>query len=292
MDTHVLVGVDGGPQALAAARYAVHAAAIRKIDLLVAHGSTMPVSTLPMPAELVDTVLVDAHALVDRVVAQLNVPPTMVVERLVETAPALALLRRMATNAELVVVGQDARGLVERLVQGNITSALAAQATCPVVVVPAYPPADARRPVTVALDGETAAESALRFAFDEAALRQVELTVLHATPLDCLPSEALEDEVTLAEILASWKADRPDVDVRTVVLPGDPAELIVAASRHAGLMVVGRPHASGRMRRHLPGHWSRSVAKAVVDRSQCPLTVVPTSSSPGRAAQRLAKAAR
>ena len=53
-----------------------------------------------------------------------------------------------------------------------------------------------------------------------------------------------------------------------------PAERIVEESVHAALMVVGRPHRSHRL-----GSWSRSVARAVLDRSFCPLVIAPPSTS-------------
>ena len=82
-----------------------------------------------------------------------------------------------------------------------------------------------------------------------------------------------DDLVTLAEILAGWKADRPDVTVHTVILPGEPVEVIVDASTKAGLMVVGRPH-QPRL-----GSWTRSVARAVLRAAHCPLAIVPPSDS-------------
>ena len=126
-----------------------------------------------------------------------------------------------------------------------------------------------RKPIVVALDAATAAGPALEFAFDEAAQRQVDLTVLHARPVGESAVAVNEDLVTLAEILAGWKADRPDVNVRTVILPGEPGEVIIDASTEACVMVVARPHQP-----HL-GSWTRYVARAVLRAAHCPLAIVP-----------------
>jgi nucleotide-binding universal stress UspA family protein len=143
--------------------------------------------------------------------------------------------------------------------------------------VPAYRKATSRRPAVVAVDGTTAAASALRVGFDEAAIWRLPLTVLHARPDDDTATDAEERRVNIEEILAGWKADQPDVAVHSEVVPGDPADLIAEYSENAALVVVGRPH-----RRRL-GSWARSVANAVLGHCECPLVVVPESAPPFRA---------
>ena len=127
----------------------------------------------------------------------------------------------------------------------------------------------------VAVDGTTAAASALRVAFDEAAIWQLPLTVLHAQPDDETATDTAERRVNIEEILSGWKADQPDVARCThEVVPGEPADLIAEYSEHAALMVVGRPH------QRRVGSWARSVANAVLSHCGCPLAVVPESPLP------------
>jgi nucleotide-binding universal stress UspA family protein len=57
------------------------------------------------------------------------------------------------------------------------------------------------------------------------------------------------------------------VVVDTLLLAGEAEERILQASRHAALVVVGRPHIAA------VGGWLRSVARAVLDQSGCPLAV-------------------
>ena len=221
------------------------------------------------------------------VMSQLVIPASLMVHTVIEPSPPVALLRRLAESADLVVVGRQHQKLFDRMTEGSITAPLAAHSPCPVIVVPAeyvWSPGTQKR-VVVALDAETGAESALEFAFDEAAQRKVDLTVLHACPLGELTMASGNDIVTLAEILAGWKADRPDVKVRTVIMPGEAADVIVDASTEAGLMVVGRPH-----QQHL-GSWARSVARTVLRDPHCPLAIVPPSPLPSVHSRHLTRAA-
>ena len=58
----------------------------------------------------------------------------------------------------------------------------------------------------------------------------------------------------MAEILASWKADYPDVAVESLLLAGPPRDTVVLASADAQLLVVGVPYRGREWTR-----WIRSV---------------------------------
>ena len=272
---YVLVGVDYGPESVAAAKWAVHDAQARGRDLVLAHGIPIPYGDSPMTGDMIDQMVAGATALVDDLMSQLAIPASLTVQTVIEPSPPVALLRRLAESADIVVLGRHHQSLFERMTEGTITSPLTADCPCPVMVVPAeyMVTAGTQKPVVVALDATTAAGSALKFAFDEAAQRNVDLTVLHASRGE-LTIAVTDDSLTLAEILAGWKADHPDVNVRTVTLPGEAAEVIIEASTEAGLMVVGRPH-QPRL-----GSWTRSVARAVLRDAHCPLAIVPPSPLP------------
>jgi nucleotide-binding universal stress UspA family protein len=206
----------------------------------------------------------------------------MAIETVVEDSTPFDLLTRLGADAAQVVLGQHHLSIRERIPDASLGSELAAALDCPVVIVPPGLPGNhgARPPVVVALDGETDAHAALEIAFDEAELRRLMVIALHAAPLATLPSHTTDDERDLAEILAGWKADHPDVVVQTLVTPAEPTELIIQASRNAALMVVGRPHEPGL------GAWSRSVAGAVLKLAHCPLVIAPGGGAPGRPASR------
>ena len=87
-----------------------------------------------------------------------------VTSELVSGTPA-RVLRRAADTADLLVVGTRGRAL-----RHSVSRAVAAYATCPVVVV--RPGAgDVRGRVVVGVDGSHEAEQAVAFAFEEASRR-------------------------------------------------------------------------------------------------------------------------
>ena len=212
-----------------------------------------------------------ADKVVSDVVSQLNVPPSMKVGALVELASPVILLGRVSETAALLVIGSHHFSLVDQLLTGPVASPVAARADCPVVIVPGawHGTAADMRPVVVALDGQTPATVALDFAFAEAELRRCGVIALHAFA----PRDASSDQrqrVAVAEVLSGHEQDHPDIAARALFIPGEPEDTIIDQSFSAAMIVVGRPH------RHRFGSWTRSVAKAVLDHTHCPLVVVPT----------------
>jgi nucleotide-binding universal stress UspA family protein len=123
----------------------------------------------------------------------------------------------------------------------------------------------------VALDGETSAQPALSLAFTEASLRGCPVVALHAASYSASNEDVVEHHVGIAELIAGWKQDYPDVPVETSVVRGDADATLLAWSRNASALVVGRAHRRGW------GTWTRSVARTVLEQAHCPLII------PGRA---------
>lgn len=182
------------------------------------------------------------------------------------------VLRDASQMSAMLVLGRHHFDLGDPLLTGRVGSAVAARATCPVVVVPVgWGRTDtARRPVVAALDVEQSASAALRYAFEEAERRQVTLVALHVIPLHREIASLDEERAALHEVIAGSEADFPDVDVQTTLVLGDPSAQITRASLTAGLVVVGRPH-----RGRGEASWSHSVARTLMDRSSCPLVITP-----------------
>ena len=266
----VAVGVDGTPEAVDAARWAVDAAQLRQLDLLLVCGYQIPMMHPELMADSIATTRTAADQILSDVRSQLTIPPAMKVATMVELASPVMLLRRVSEKAALVVIGGHHFNLIDRLLSGPVASPVAAHADCPVVVVPGAWSRTAVniRPIVVALDGQTAATAALDFAFAEAELRRCGVTALHAFAL----RDASSDEskrVSIAEVLAGHEQAHPDIAVRALFLPGEPEDAIIDQSVSAAMVVVGRPH------RRRVGSWTRSVAKAVLDHTLSPLVVVP-----------------
>jgi nucleotide-binding universal stress UspA family protein len=266
----VVVGVDGSPEALVAARYAVAQAALRGLDVQLVYSYPLPLTDVPVSGSYIDDFRKAGQSVVEDAVAALEVPPTVTVSTLVaETLPAV-LMQQLSRTAALVVVGQHATTWYDRLGRGSVASPLAHHSGCPVVVVPPTwrPDQQGAGHVLVALDGEATCMAALDFAFDEAALLGSQVVALHACP-DATPAQAEAAERNVADLLARARARRAGVPARALTVRGDAQHVILAAARSAALLVVGLPHTEGLV------VWSRSVARRVMTTVECPMVVVP-----------------
>jgi nucleotide-binding universal stress UspA family protein len=269
----VVAGIDGSAESLAAARYAEAAAKMRDCDLLLVHAFPPPPPlTARETVAAMSALRVAAEKLMATVAAQLAISPPVEVHTLAEPGDATTILNLVARRGEMLVLGRDDVSWGERVLRGAITSQVAPRMDCPLVVVPRGWHSDhvgKPRPVVVALDAETSAESALGVAFREAQLRKTRLVVLHAEPIGTSARDVEAAGFDLAVLLSRWKQDHPDVTVTTTLVSGDPDAELVRWSRSAGVLVVGRPHQSGW------GSWIRSVAHNVMRQTQCPLIIAP-----------------
>jgi nucleotide-binding universal stress UspA family protein len=211
--------------------------------------------------------------------------------RTVEAAGRVAsCLVEESTGSSGVVLGREAKGIVERVLTGATTAAVAAHAEVPVTAVSqGWAPYDeAPDRVVVGLASAAHAAEGLRVAFEEAAVRRCPLEVVHAWQLPAAYQDLRigrewadagdrAGEALLEEALQDWRSAYPDVRVITTVVNDDPARALVRASRDATLLVlVRRPDRV--LRAHL-GH----VARTVLHASVAPVVVVPCTAGPGAA---------
>jgi nucleotide-binding universal stress UspA family protein len=192
--------------------------------------------------------------------------------------------------AQLIVVGAHGSGCLAGVTIGSTAAQVAAHARCPVIVVRppardggAEPAVPHPGPVVVGVDGSPAADVALRFAFDEASMRGVSLVALNSWWL--LPRKNLgpvhpgtydeakattEARRLLAEAVAGWSADYPDVVLeQRSVHEMNPSVALINASREAGLVVVG-----SRGRGGFVGLLLGSVGRDLVGNAYSPVAVV------------------
>lgn len=140
--------------------------------------------------------------------------------------------------------------------------AAARDAQCPVVVVPrpgrevhGEAPAEPGPRVVVGLHVDSPDDATLSFAFTEAELRGARLQVVAAYPWPVQTWAAagqmmplVIDEVSIESetrvladgLLAPYRGRHPDVRADTHAVPGDAAGNLVASSKDADLIVVGR----------------------------------------------------
>jgi nucleotide-binding universal stress UspA family protein len=185
-------------------------------------------------------------------------------------------------DARMIVAGSEGLGALGRLLLGSVTTALLHHAHCPVAVIHsdegAIPNSDA--PVLVGIDGSPASEAAIALAFDEASRRGVELMALHAWSdvgvfpmlgMDWRDSEAKGQEI-LAERLAGWQEQYPDVRVERLLFCDKPSRWLLQESERAQLVVVGS-HGRGGFAGMLLG----SVSSHVAQSATVPVVVVRSS---------------
>ncbi len=179
----------------------------------------------------------------------------------------------------MLVAGSHGLGALGRLLLGSVTTALIHHAHCPVAVIHTDDGAlpDSNAPVLLGIDGSPASEAATALAFDEASRRRVELVALHAWSdvgvfpmlgMDWRDSEAKGEEI-LAERLAGWHEQYPDVRVRRLVFCDKPSRWLLQESEHTQLVIVGS-HGRGGFAGMLLG----SVSSAVAQSATVPVIVV------------------
>ncbi|MFE2052428.1 universal stress protein [Streptomyces sp. NPDC059459] len=204
-----------------------------------------------------------------------------------------AVLPELGADAQLLVLGSRGRGGFASLLLGSNGMAAARDAECPAVIVPrpgrevhGEPPAEPGPRVVVGLHVDSPDDATLSFAIAEAALRGARLQVVAAYPwpvqtwaaagqmmppvIDEVSVES-ETRVLADGFLAPYRGRHPDVRVETHVVPGDAAGHLVAASRDADLVVVGRH----RRRLLAPARMMGSVTHAVLLHAAAPVAVVP-----------------
>jgi nucleotide-binding universal stress UspA family protein len=290
----VVAAVDGSEDSLRALDWALDAARLRGAPLRVVHvrqhsAWTQPgaPAVVPPPPED-DPVLADARA---RLAARADPAEAEYVG--LDGAPG-ALLTELGAEAQLLVLGSRGRGGFARLLLGSNGLSAARDAECPVVVVPrpgrevdaAGPPAGPGPRVVVGLKVDGPDDATLALAFTEAALRGVRLQAVAAYPWpvqtwaapgDPAPPVFDQDAIehgtrVLADgFLAPHRERHPSVRAEAVAAPGDAAGLLVAASKDAELVVVGRH----RRRLLAPARMLGSVTHAVLLHAASPVMVVP-----------------
>jgi nucleotide-binding universal stress UspA family protein len=137
--------------------------------------------------------------------------------------------------------------------------------------------------IVVGIDGSDESKDALRWAVEEARIREATVRAVHAWSLyptlypetGIVASDVKELRVGVRqfvrEFVADLVADSPDVDVDAVAIQGDgaPAQVLVEQAADAELLVVGSRGLGG-FRELLLG----SVSHQCVQHAPCPVVVI------------------
>jgi nucleotide-binding universal stress UspA family protein len=137
--------------------------------------------------------------------------------------------------------------------------------------------------VALGIDGSARCGPAIQLAFEEARRRRMGITVIYAWqvpmaagslalgPLGYSADVDDLDQVAkalIAEVLAPWSDQYPDVDVRQVAIRSPAAAALIEQSRGAELLVVG-----SRGRGGFAGLLLGSVSQTVLHHAGCPVLI-------------------
>ncbi|ORW23021.1 universal stress protein [Mycolicibacter nonchromogenicus] len=280
----IVVGVDGSPESDAAVAWATHEAIMRGLPITLMHVVT-PLETgwppgpategLPSwQADEATKILAGARNVVDASRGDAAAPE-------VSTEMVYAQLNSTLIDATkkywLTVVGSTGLGAIGRLLLGSVSTSLIHHAQGPVAVIRNDRATASDAPVVVGIDGSPTSERATALAFDEASRRGVPLVAIHAwSDVGVMPlltvdrhDYEVQGQEILAERLAGYQEQYPDVAVERRVVRDHPARWLVQAAEQAQLVVVG-----SRGRGGFTSQLLGSVSSTVVQAAGIPVIVV------------------
>ncbi|MBC7274053.1 MAG: universal stress protein [Streptomyces sp.] len=282
MTAPVVVGLDGSPASVTAAWWAAHAALDRHRPLVLLHSWTTQPLDVPVAQEARSKQRY-GRAVLHRTEAELlhRHAGLTVTSELVAEPAAEALLDRSG-DCDLLVLGSRGYGSVASFLLGSISLHVLSLARCPAVTVRAddptvesgwgHPAADGHDDIVVGVQHPGPdSEPLLELAFAEAQSQGGRIRAVRAMPPSWRPGvgEGAAETERLCAALGPWREKYPDVPVVEQTAVGSAAPVLLAASAHGRLVVVGR-----RRRPHQP--WRLGpVTHAALHHAPCPVAVVP-----------------
>ncbi len=279
----VVVGLDPDPAHRMALAWAADEASLRHLPLRLVHAQGVPTIRVT-EAELVPsweewnrTLHTTGQRTLDDAVAFVEGrhPDLPLSAQLAEGEPAW-VVREQARDATMVVLGSNRLPAVKELfTSASVALPLMAHAPCPVVVVRRPEEAGEGRPYyVVGVDGSPSCQTAVDFAFEEAALHHVALRAIwawHRPVLGSLDERAAQQECRklLSEAVSGRTSAYPDVELRHEVVPGHPVDVLTRESAHSlGLVIGTRGHGG------FTGMLLGSVGQGALHHAVCPLITV------------------
>jgi nucleotide-binding universal stress UspA family protein len=255
----VLAGFDGSAGAEQAVQWAAREAARRGALLHIVMARTAPDGTdVTGVAARHSADLVSLAERISELYPLLDVDISSTVD-----SPRDVLLTE-ARSADLLTVGADHDGVAGRLLHGSVARTATRRSPCPVVVVRGDDVTRPIRTVAIGVDGSSAADAALDWAVEEAALHGASIVVVHAWEREGPLADA---QRVLNDAVEECRRRAPG-PVRGEIFNGDATTGLIAASLEVELLAIGSRGRSG-FRTTLFG----SVALAVAERAACPVGV-------------------
>lgn len=279
----IVVGVDGSDQSMYAVEWAAEEAARRGLRLRIVHAEPEWFYGQPIDPALQEWLLTGTGNLLHKALttARQHAEGVAAETEHLPGQPAWALLDRSA-DAAMIVLGGRGVGAVAGVLLGSTTLQVVTHTKIPAVVV-RRPEVAACGEIVVGVDGSAISEPATGFAFEEAALREARLRMIHvwSHPASRWPGDMQplvhDPQIIAAEELRSvetsqarWREKYPGVEVISEVVHGHPAPILAGASARADLLVVGTRGRGG-----FTGLLLGSVSHALLHQAHCPLAVIP-----------------
>lgn len=297
---NVLVGIDGSMSAFDAVSWAAREAERRNVPVRLVHivdPSEAEVEFGPwtqlrilkyLESKSVD-LLAEAEQRVAAVGAEIAVETTCITGR---PLPTLIALSR---EALLTVVGSSRAETPGGGHAGSVAVSLSAHGYGPVVVVRGLrndSPEQQRPTIVVGVEGAEAGDTVTEWAFEEAALRGVDLRAVFscgelpgsltdpaAEPQWWLEYQAHQKQ-SLIERIARSGERHPEVVTHCEVTTGRPAWALMRWAHEAQLIVAG-----SRGRNEFVGSVLGSTSHTLIHHAPCPVMIVPSSASTNRSGQ-------
>lgn len=284
----VVVGVDSSASSRGAVGWAAEYAHACGSTLVSLHAGVASGTTLSDAVNLRSGRASGAHArarstlATARVVAQSVAPESLTIDTVLESDSPAEALTEHAAKARLIVLGSHDQGPFARSVFGSVSTVVASNARCPIVVVPEKY-TSAGGPVVVGLDRSPHDDAVLEAAFDQAARLHTRVHAVHAcegVDAGAVFSENVEraPHLDLAaaakrwldERVGSWAQKYPSVQASTSIVQDYPSRALLGCARHAQLIVVG-----ARSRGALSPLVMGSTSRAVLHHTKIPTMIVP-----------------
>ncbi len=290
----IVVGVDGSEHAARALDWAARQAVLEHRPLALVHGFH-PVAQTALGAleldgedryELLRGLRHAARTSLEEAADRVHeLEPSVQVKTHLLDADARQALVDASRTAHLLVVGSRGRGAIKGLLLGSVSVAVAQLSACPVIVCRPRQADPVTHRVVVGADGTPESVPVIDFAFRQASLYGLTLTVMHCFWEVVAADEAVgrplaaptDMNVLLAESVAGFTESYPDVEVRVEPSRGLVDQVLVQATPTTDLLVVGRRHQPAIARL-----LHASMAAAVLERAAGTVAVIPEA-APGDA---------
>ena len=248
----VLVGVESWPAATESVSWAVEQAFRDGRDVCLLH--VVPAATLDTPPgfragapsepdqDYGAVVLADARRYAERRLDELSRAPGFlgfrrpVVSVELEVGSVAHVLDTASGHSSLLVLGSRGRGPIRSRILGSVSRSTVKDARCPVVVLRPGG-GGVGRGVLVGIDGTADSIPALQFGFDQAAQRNLPVSVLYCYQAHG-PEGPDSDRALVAESVAGLRERYPDLHPHLRIHSGSLARVLAEQAQTMHMIVV------------------------------------------------------